>query len=93
MFMKKKLAILLSSLILAFSLAGCGNAAVDKAYDTESEEKVPSIFTEIESTGSWRIVYHKETKVMYAVSWSSYNSGNFTLLVDENGDPLLYEGE
>lgn len=91
--MKKKFAILMSSLVLAFGLVGCGNATVEKTYDTESEEKVPSIFTEIESTGSWRIVYHRETKVMYAVSWGGYNSGNFTLLVDENGDPLLYEGE
>lgn len=43
--------------------------------------------------GTYRIVYHKENKVMYAVSSSGYNAGNFTLLVDENGDPMLYEGE
>ena len=29
-------------------------------------------------------------KVMYAVSDGTYNHGNFTLLVDANGNPLLY---
>lgn len=33
----------------------------------------------------------KETGVMYAVSNGGYNSGTFTLLVDENGKPLIWE--
>lgn len=32
------------------------------------------------------IVYDKETKVMYVVS----RTGTFTVMVDENGKPLLY---
>lgn len=91
--MKKKLAILLSTLVLALSLVGCANATVETTYDPDAEELVPSMFIAVETSSSWRIVYHRETKVMYAVSWGSYNSGAFTLLVDENGDPLLYEGE
>ena len=51
------------------------------------------MFVEIERGGTYRIVYQKETKVMYAVSSSGYNAGTFTLLVDENGDPMLYKGE
>ena len=45
----------------------------------------------VEETGAYCIVYDRETKVMYAVSNSGYNYGNFTLLVDANGDPLLYK--
>jgi hypothetical protein len=33
------------------------------------------------------IVYDKETKVMYVVS----RTGTFTVMVDENGKPLLYK--
>lgn len=90
--MKNKIAILLFSMILAFSLVGCGNAIINTTYDTDSEEKVPSMFVAIETTSTWMIVYHKETKVMYAVSSGGYNGGNFTLLVDGNGYPLIYKG-
>ena len=45
---------------------------------------------EVEQTGGYRIVYDKYTKVMYAVSAGYYNFGTFTLLVDANGNPLLY---
>ena len=38
-----------------------------------------------------QIVYHKETKVMYAVSCGSYNYGNLTVLVDADGKPMLWE--
>ena len=51
------------------------------------------MFIEVEQTSAWKIVYDKETKVMYAVSFGIYNCGNFTLLVDENGNPKLWDGE
>ena len=91
--MKKKIAIFMSSLMLVISLSGCGNSYVETAYDPNAEEQVPSMFVSVEMTGIWLIVYHKDTKVMYAVSKGGYNAGNFTLLVDENGDPMLYKGE
>jgi hypothetical protein len=49
------------------------------------------MFVEIEQTGTWEIVYHKETKVMYAVSYGSYNCGTFTVLLDADGKPMLWE--
>ena len=51
-----------------------------------------SMFVLIEETGVWKVVYHNETKVMYAVSAGGYNMGIFTLLVDRDGKPLLYKG-
>lgn len=84
--MKKMIAVLL----LAIMLTGCGEVSpVEKA-----EESVEiSRFIEIERAIGWKIVADKETGVMYAVSNSGYNMGNFTLLVDENGKPLIWEGE
>ena len=69
-------------LLMAIMLTGCGA--------TQSET---SRFTLIEITGRWKVVADKETGVMYAVSNGGYNMGTFTLLVDEEGKPLIWNGE
>jgi len=74
---------------LMFMLTGCSTTTVER-------EQIPtnvSMFKTIEQTDIWRIVYHRETKVMYAVSLGNYNCGTFTLLVNPDGTPMLYEGE
>ncbi len=82
--MKKLLCVLV---ILLFFLAGC-NAAV-----VQTEEKPDSsMFVVIERAKNWLVVYHKETKVMYAVCDGSYNRGGFTLLVNPDGTPMTWEG-
>ncbi len=81
--MKKIIAILL----IALTLTGCG-AKVEKASGEET-----SRFTLIELTGRWEVVADKETGVMYAVSNGGYNLGTFTMLVDEEGKPLIWKGE
>lgn len=48
-------------------------------------------FVFISKEGSFDIYYDSETKVQYAISNSSYNRGNLTLLVDADGKPLLYQ--
>ena len=82
--MKKMIIILL----MAIMLTGCGRTTVDKETQPET-----SRFMELERTGKWLIVADKETGVMYSVSNGGYNIGTFTLLVDENGRPLIWEGE
>lgn len=79
-------------LVMLISLAACNRAVVEKEGAQASNVAV-SMFVEIEDMGEWRVVYHRETKVMYAVSDGDYNRGIFTVLVDENGWPLLWEGE
>lgn len=91
-----KKAMLLPCLCMCLMLTSCKdvNNELETAYNDNSKKvKESSMFIEVESTYTWRIVYHKETKVMYAVSDGSYNYGTFTLLVDENGKPLLYKGD
>lgn len=83
--MKKKTLSILLVLSMVLCLAGCGQEVEDKA----NKEKEP-MFVCIKSTSAWSVVYHRETKVMYVVS-NGTNHGIFTLLVDENGNPLLYE--
>ena len=51
------------------------------------------MFVEVECTGEWRVVYDKETKVMYSIATYGSGSGQFTLLVDGNGKPKLWSEE
>ena len=81
--MKKIIALMI--VVLAVALTGCS-----KIEDKTSDE---SGFVIVECTNAWYIVYHKETKVMYAVSRGSYNCGTFTLLVNEDGTPMIWEEE
>lgn len=68
------------------SLTAC--AKVEKENDNKQNET--SMFVEVEETGDWRVVYHKDTKVMYVVSCGGYNRGDFTLLVNADGTPMLW---
>lgn len=73
-------------------LSGCGDKVpVDKKYETETI----SMFVEVERTFNWTVVYHKDTKVMYAVSYVGEGvkgNGSFTLLVNADGTPMTWKG-
>lgn len=83
----KKFALIFAGCLLAFCLVGCAPNQAEQNY----EDDAPSRFTIIERSDCWYVVKDNETNVMYAVSAGGRNYGTFTLLVDENGDPLLYE--
>lgn len=75
--------IVLMIVVLAMTLTGC----------SEESTSDKSEFVIIEGADIWYVVYHKETKVMYVVSNGTYNRGTFTLLVNADGTPMLWEGE
>lgn len=78
-------------LVLMCCLAAC--VTTNEVESTVPEEVAPpSMFVVVEHTTAWRVVYHRDTKVMYACSSSSYNIGNFTLLVNADGTPMIYNG-
>lgn len=79
--MKKIIAILCVCLLLT----GCDE--VDGVVNGVTN----SMFVTVETGWSYKVVYHKDTKVMYAISDSSSNMGNFTLLVNADGSPMLYK--
>ena len=92
---KKVLALIFSVTVLSSQLIGCNGlnyAEVGKSYDTQNEN-INSMFIEVEDTGEWKIVYDKETKVMYSVATYGSGTGQFALLVDENGNPKLWDGK
>lgn len=78
--------ILLALIILMMPLIACApNNNEDEIQTGESSRMVI-----IERTATYDIAYDRYTKVMYAISQSGHNCGNFTLLVDADGNPLLY---
>lgn len=62
--------------------------AIDLIRYVHQKDDEMQMFTYVEETNKCKIVYHKETKVMYAVSADSYI---FTLLVDADGKPMLWD--
>ena len=82
--MKKFLLLLFAAILFA----SCDLSPVER----QPRLNEASMFVIVEATGTWNVVYHKGTKVMYAVSTGSYNNGTFTLLVDQDGKPMLYKG-
>ena len=74
-------------------LSGCSNATaiVEDGTQCNNNDTVTSMFVVVEKAARWFVVYHKDTKVMYAVSRGSSNLGNFTLLVNSDGTPMIWE--
>lgn len=54
---------------------------------SETEAKQKSMFVKVYSQSYYDIVYHAKTKVMYSVSCK----GVFTLLVNSDGTPMVWE--
>lgn len=72
-------------------LSGCSTITVEDESQYNDKDTATSMFVNVETTLYWQVVYNKDTKVMYAVSKSSYNRGNFTLLVNPDGTPMIWE--
>jgi type IV pilus biogenesis protein CpaD/CtpE len=70
------------AILLLMLLTGCA----------KDESVVTSRFMTLETSRNWQIVADRDTGVMYVVSSGGYNRGTFTLLVDADGKPLIYDG-
>ena len=83
----KHIAIALVLIMIMCLLSACVST-VEEAQESET-----SMFVRVENAGCWEVVYHRETKVMYAVSCGGYNAGNFTVLVNADGSPMIWGAE
>ena len=84
----KRFSIIFMVLALCLSLCACGGPPVQ----VESNVSNASMFVEVESNTFWRVVYHRETKVMYVISQGMENCGNFTVLLNPDGTPQVWKG-
>jgi hypothetical protein len=73
--------------MLSLLLVGCGTSSESDAGTGEK-----SRFVCVEKNINYRVMADRETGVMYVMSCGAYNCGTFTLMVDADGNPLIYEG-
>lgn len=81
----KKFISLVLALVLIFALVGCAGASSEN--ETTSDR-----FVRVYSEYSSCIYVDSETNVMYFWHSGGY-SGGLSVMLDENGDPLLWEGD
>jgi len=86
--MKKVMKKVITILCICLLLTGCGEASENNEGNNQQKK---SEFVTIEDGWNYKVVYHRDSKVMYVVSWGSYNIGTFTLLVNADGTPMVYE--
>ena len=81
----KKILCLVIAIILMLICVGCSTTLED-----ESTEHLMFVRVEWEvlNGDTYSVVYHKDTKVMYTVSADTV----FTVLLDADGKPWLWEG-
>ena len=90
--MKRLVAFWVAIALCACLFVGCKGSSM-KASSAYNED-APSMFITVECVGEyWRVVYQKDTKVMYVVSTGSYNRGIFTVMLNPDGTPMIWEGE
>jgi ABC-type enterochelin transport system substrate-binding protein len=91
--MKKVMKKVITILCICLLLTGCGEASENNEGNNQQKEskQKKSEFVTIENGWDYKVVYQRDTKVMYVVSWGSYNIGTFTLLVNADGTPMVYE--
>lgn len=85
--MNKLIAIFVAIALCACLFVGCSSP---EAVENVSKS---SSFVIVEDAYGYYIVYHRDTKVMYALSSTNYNMGNFTVLVNADGTPMVWQGE
>ena len=86
----KKILCLVLIVMMLLTCVGC--TGMETVQETQQQTNNKSMFVLIEGNVLWNrynIVYHKETKVMYAVSHDTV----FTVMLDADGKPLLWEEE
>ena len=79
--MRKKLIILLTSLMLV----GCSHER------TVNQSEPSAYFVKISDEAYGSIVYDSRTRIEYWRSEGLYNNGTLTVLLDTDGNPLVYK--
>ena len=76
--------------LIVLMFAGCASIRAEAKEVEETGDG--NTFVLVDADYYCWVVYHKDTKVMYAVSRSPNNIGTYTLLVNADGTPMIWEG-
>lgn len=80
--------LIIVSIMLMF--AGCSSIRAEATEVDDTDDG--NTFILVNADYYCWVVYHKDTKVMYAVSRAPNNIGTYTLLVNADGTPMIWEG-
>ena len=82
--------LIIVSIVVMFT--GCASTRAEAKAKEVDDVDDGNTFILVDADYYCWIVYHKDTKVMYAVSRSGYNAGTYTVLVNADGTPMIWEG-
>ena len=72
--------------MMVLGLTACGSQPI------ENPTSLQAYFVTIASYPYYDIVYNAANRVMYTQSNGMYNRGTFTLLVNDDGSPMIWKG-
>lgn len=90
---KRLLVVAILTITMMLSFTSCGAQMQTEEEVSKNNGMKYSMFIELEVGSSYKVVYHKDTKVMYAISCGYYNCGTFTVMLNADGTPMVYEGK
>lgn len=88
--MKRVVAIMILIILLVISVSGCGAKTESGNREYVVCDGITMIL--VENGDYFNIYVHKETRVMYIGESNTYQ-GSMSIMLDENGDPLLWDGD
>lgn len=83
--MLKKVALVLLLVCVCIGCCACGRMS------NVNESVEPELFSIVTNYDYGRVIVDNKTGVMYWMSTGCYNNGTLTLLVDETGNPKIFE--
>lgn len=84
--MIKKIALVLLLVGVCISCSAC------QSMEHVNEPVEHALFSTVEDYVNGSVIVDNKTGVMYWLSGGTYNGGTLTLLVDETGNPRIFEG-
>lgn len=76
----------LLAVMMTLGLTACGTQPIENPTSLQAH------FVKIASYSNYDIVYNAANRVMYTQSHGMYNCGTFTLLVNDDGSPMIWKG-
>ena len=83
--------LLICAILLTLSLCSCNSQMLTEEDISKDNTSNLSMFIQVEDGVNYIIAYHRSTKVMYAISEGGYNCGTFTVMLNADGTPMLWE--
>ena len=90
--MKKKILAVLLGLTLCFGMTGCTKGDIEPESSCLANKYIDLVTIYKNDDYRTKVLYDKNTKVMYFVQWSNYPFG-ITPIYNSDGTVKLYDGE